>query len=104
MKAYRVHEYGKAAKFIEDEINKPKVKKGHVVIGVKASSLNPVDHKILKGKVKINPASPGILHMDVAGVITEVGEGVTAFKTGDEIYGCAGGLQGEAGNIEGALA
>ena len=27
MKAYRVHEYGKAAKFIEDEINKPKVKK-----------------------------------------------------------------------------
>ena len=102
MKAYRVHEYGKAAKFIEDEINKPKVKQGHVVIGVKASSLNPVDHKILKGKVKINPASPGTLHMDVAGVITEVGEGVTAFKTGDEIYGCAGGLQGEAGNIEGA--
>ena len=67
-------------------------------------SLNPVDHKILKGKVKINPALPGTLHMDVAGVITEVGEGVTAFKTGDEIYGCAGGLQGEAGNIEGALA
>jgi len=104
MKAYRVHEYGKAAKFIEDEINKPKVKQGHVVIGVKASSLNPVDHKILKGKVKINPALPGTLHMDVAGVITEVGEGVTAFKVGDEIYGCAGGLQGEAGNIEGALA
>jgi len=26
MKAYRVHEYGKDAKFIEDEINKPKVK------------------------------------------------------------------------------
>ena len=104
MKAYRIHEYGKAAKFIEDEINKPKVKKGHVVIGVKASSLNPVDHKILKGKVKINPALPGTLHMDVAGVITEVGEGVTAFKTGDEIYGCAGGLKRGAGNIEGALA
>ena len=92
MKAYRIHEYGKDAKFIEDEINKPKVKQGHVVIGVKASSLNPVDHKILKGKVKINPALPGTLHMDVAGVITEVGEGVTAFKTGDEIYGCAGGF------------
>ena len=54
MKAYRVHEYGKAAKFIEDEINKPKVKQGHVVIGVKASSLNPVDHKILKGNLRSN--------------------------------------------------
>ena len=31
MKAYRVHEYGKAAKFIKDEINKPKVKQGYVV-------------------------------------------------------------------------
>ena len=39
MKAYRVHEYGKDAKFIEDEINKPKVKKGHVVIGVKPQAL-----------------------------------------------------------------
>ena len=84
--------------------NKPKVKQGHVVIVVKASSLNPVDHKILKGKVRINPVLPGILHMDVAGVIIEVGEEVTAFKKGDEIYGCAGGLQGEAGNIDGALA
>jgi len=104
MKAYRVHEYAGSAKFIEDEVNKPSAKQGHVVVEVKASSLNPVDHKLLKSDLGINPALPGILHMDVAGVITEVGEGVTAFKTGDEIYGCAGGLQGEAGNIEGALA
>ena len=104
MKAYRIHEYGDAAKFIEDEVNKPRAKKGHVVVEVKASSLNPIDHKFLKRDLGINPALPGILHMDVAGGITEVGEGVSAFKTGDEIYGCAGGLQGEAGNIEGALA
>ena len=104
MKAYRVHEYGDAAKFIGEEVSKPSAKQGHVVVEVKASSLNPVDHKLLKCDLGINPALPGILHMDVSGVITEVGKGVTAFKTGDEIYGCAGGLQGEAGNIEGALA
>ena len=104
MKAYRVHEYGDAAKFVEDEVNKPSAKHGHVVVEVKASSLNPIDHKLLKSDFGINPALPGILHMDVAGVITEVGEGVTDFKTGDEVYGCAGGLQGKAGNIEGALA
>jgi NADPH:quinone reductase len=104
MKAYRVHEFGKAAKFVKDEVDKPGAKQGHVVVEVKATSLNPVDHKLLKSNLGINPALPGTLHMDVAGVITEVGEGVTDFKTGDEIYGCAGGLQGEAGNIEGALA
>lgn len=104
MKAYRVHEYGKSAKFIEDEVGSPSIKQGHVVIEVKASSLNPVDHKIFKANLGINPELPATLHMDVAGVITEVGEGVTAFKTGDEVYGCAGGLKGEAGNIEGALA
>ena len=32
MKAFRVHEYGEAAKFIEDEVNKPSAKQGHVVI------------------------------------------------------------------------
>ena len=104
MKAFRVHEYGKAANFIEDEVNKPSAKQGHVVIEVKASSLNPIDHKLLKRDLGINPTLPATLHMDVAGIVTEVGEGVTTFKTGDEIYGCAGGLQGEAGNIEGALA
>ena len=104
MKAFRVHEYGEAAKFIEDEVNKPSAKQGHVVIEVKASSLNPIDHKLLKRDLGINPTLPATLHMDVAGVVTEVGEGVTTFKLGDEIYGCAGGLKGEAGNIAGALA
>ena len=104
MKAYRVHEYGKAAQFVEEEVNNPQAKRDHVVVEVKASSLNPVDHKLLRANLGINPALPGTLHMDVAGVITEVGESVTDFKAGDEVYGCAGGLQGMAGNIEGALA
>jgi NADPH:quinone reductase len=104
MKAYQVCEYGNAAKFIEGEVKKPEAQPGHVVIEVKATSLNPVDHKLLRADLGINPILPATLHMDVAGVIVEVGEDVTAFKMGDEIYGCAGGLRGEAGNIEGALA
>ena len=104
MKAYRVHEYGEAAQFIEDEVDKPESKQGHVVIEVKASSLNPIDHKLLRKDLGINPALPGTLHMDVSGVITEVGDNITNFEVGDEVYGCAGGLKGMAGNIEGALA
>ena len=104
MKAYRVHEYGEAAQFIEDEVDKPASKQDHVVIKVKASSLNPIDHKLLRKDLGINPALPGTLHMDVSGVITEVGDSITNFEVGDEVYGCAGGLKGMAGNIEGALA
>ena len=104
MKAYRVHEYGEAAQFIEDEVDKPESKQGHVVIEVKATSLNPIDHKLLRKDLGINPALPGTLHMDVSGVITEMGDSITNFEVGDEVYGCAGGVKGMAGNIEGALA
>ncbi|CAI2716868.1 zinc-dependent alcohol dehydrogenase family protein [Nitrospina watsonii] len=104
MKAYRVHEYGESAQFVEDEVARPAVQPGHVLIETKATSLNPVDHKILTADLGINPELPAILHMDVAGVVVEVGAGVDDFQVGDEVYGCAGGLKGQAGNLNGALA
>ena len=42
---------------------------------------------------------PAILHMDVAGVICEVGPGVTNFDVGDEVYGCVGGIVGMQGTL-----
>lgn len=104
MKAYLVHEYGENAQFELAEVEKPIAKMNHVIIEVKATSLNPVDHKLLTIERGINPELPAILHMDVAGVITEVGEGVTNYKVGDEVYGCAGGLQSKDGKLDGALA
>ncbi|MGP0566280.1 MULTISPECIES: zinc-dependent alcohol dehydrogenase family protein [unclassified Nitrospina] len=104
MKAYLVHEYGESAKFVEGEAAKPAVQPGHVLIETRATSLNPVDHKILTADLGINPDLPAILHMDVAGVVAEVGAGVSDFQVGDEVYGCAGGLKGQAGNLNGALA
>ena len=35
----------------------------------------------------------------MAGIITEVGEGVTDFKVGDEVYGFAGGVKGMGGAV-----
>lgn len=104
MQAYHVTEYSRQARFTPAEVSKPTLKPGHVIIKVKATSINPVDHKILIGDQGINPDLPAILHMDVAGAVTEVGADVEAFSPGDEVYGCAGGLKGAAGNIDGALA
>jgi NADPH2:quinone reductase len=82
------------------ELPRPEVRAGHVLIRVQASSVNPIDTKLRRGAVKLNPPFPAILQGDVAGVIEQVGEGVAEFRPGDEVYGCAGGLDG----MQGALA
>lgn len=104
MKAWVVDEYSTESRFRETERDRPVAGPGEIVIQVKASSLNPIDFKIRTTDIGINPDLPAILHMDVSGVVSEVGDGVTDFKEGDEVYGCPGGLKGEAGQLDGALA
>ncbi|GAP99989.1 alcohol dehydrogenase catalytic domain-containing protein [Leptolyngbya sp. NIES-2104] len=78
----------------------PEVLPNHVLIRVKATSVNPVDCKIRQGAVPdISPEFPAILHGDVAGVVEAVGEGVQRFSVGDEVYGCAGGVRGMGGTL-----
>ncbi len=100
MKAMVLRELGGPEGFELREVPDPVAGPGEVVIRVAATSVNPVDVKIRRGGGPLAPELPGILGMDVAGVVEEVGEGVSAFRAGDEIYGCAGGLRG----IPGALA
>jgi NADPH:quinone reductase-like Zn-dependent oxidoreductase len=42
---------------------------------------------------------PAILGIDVAGTIEALGEGVTGFAVGDEVYGMAGGIAGVQGSL-----
>ncbi len=99
MNAYVLRNYGPEAKFEKTTIAKPAIQPGHILIQVKATSLNPVDWKIRTLDVPFAPDLPAILHGDVAGIVAEVGEGVTNFKTGDEVYGCAGGVKGQGGAL-----
>ena len=98
MKAIILDEHGTVDGFKLSEIPNPIVLPGHVILKVCASSINPVDCKIRNGMLAgIGPELPGILHGDVAGVISEVGEGVEDFQVGDEVYGCIGGFKGMPG-------
>jgi NADPH:quinone reductase len=100
MKAQVIKKFGDASVFEMADIPKPEVIPGHVVIQVKATSVNPIDTKVRIGLVPaFAPEFPAVLHGDVAGVVTEVGEGVTEFKVGDEVYGCAGGFKGTGGAL-----
>jgi NADPH2:quinone reductase len=99
MKAMLLHEYGETARFHEEDIPQPRTKPGHVLIRVKAASFNPVDYKIRTLGPDFGPELPAVLHGDVAGIVEEVGQGVTAFKPGDKVYGCAGGVRGTGGAL-----
>ena len=92
--------FGDASVFHLEEMPIPKVKPMHVLIEVKATSLNPLDTKIRSGVFSgLAPAFPAVLHGDVAGIVAEVGEGVSDFKQGDEVYGVAGGVKGTGGAL-----
>ena len=98
MKAILLDTHGSADSFKCKEISEPKILPKHVILKVSASGVNPVDCKIRSGLLAgIGPDLPGILHGDVAGVVTEVGEGVIDFKVGDEVFGCIGGFKGMPG-------
>lgn len=64
---------------------KPTAGAGQVLVKVKAASINPVDHKMAVNNFWI-PRLPAVLGCDVSGVVEAVGEGVTAFAVGDEVF------------------
>ncbi|WP_442604386.1 zinc-dependent alcohol dehydrogenase family protein [Paenibacillus sp. KN14-4R] len=100
MKAMMLTEYGGPSGFTLQEIARPNVPIGHVLIQVAATSVNPIDARIRCGLMpQLAPELPALLHGDVAGVIVEVGEGVTSFTSGDEVYGFAGGVRGFGGAL-----
>ena len=101
MKAMLIKSYGEDAKFELAEIEKPQVKVGHVLVKIAASSVNMVDTMIRKMGIDLplSPKTPAILGMDFAGTVEAVGEGISTYSIGDEVYGCAGGLADLPGTL-----
>ncbi len=102
MQAIIIQRFGNPEVFHPAEVPTPRLIPGHLLIRVAATSVNPVDTKIREGVVAdIAPEFPAILHGDVSGVVEAVGDGVTQFQVGDEVYGCVGGVKGTAGTLAG---
>ncbi len=67
---------------------------------IRASGVNPLDTKIRAGKAAhARHPLPAVLGIDLAGTVEAVGEGVTAFRPGDEVYGMTGGVGGVQGSL-----
>lgn len=100
MEAIAITKFGGIDVFKNINLPKPEVMPGQVLIKVAATSVNPLDYKIRQGNLPgLVSAFPAILHGDVAGIIEEVGAGITQFEVGDEVYGCVGGVSGMGGGL-----
>ena len=70
---------------VDVELPKPSPLDHDVLVRVEAISVNPVDTKIRAPKDKVEK-EPKVLGWDAAGVVEAVGNAVTRFKVGDEVY------------------
>jgi len=87
MKAIVLREYGPASNLNYEEYETPKPVAGEVLVRVHAASLNPLDWMLRSGAVRdFMPIEfPYVLGVDLAGVVQELGEGVTGFEPGDRV-------------------
>ncbi|MGD0703612.1 MAG: NADP-dependent oxidoreductase [Trebonia sp.] len=87
MKAVRFHSYGDSGVLVYEDADRPVAAAGQVVVKVAGSAFNPVDAAIRAGFLtEVFPVTlPQIPNFDVAGVITEIGEGVSGWSTGDAV-------------------
>src|SRR5258708_1574759 len=88
------------AAFRVTPVARPQPQPGQVLIRIAASAVNPLDLKIRAGQAAhARQPLPAILGIDLAGTVEAVGDGVTAFKPGDEVFGMTGGVGGLQGSL-----
>ena len=86
MKAAVLEEFGNVDKLTIQEVPKPQPKPKQILVRVCATSINPVDYQTRRGDYKNLVKLPAIIGVDISGVVEAVGETVTNFQVGDEVY------------------
>ncbi len=87
MKAIRFHAFGNSDVLIYEDAPKPPPGPGEMLVRVHAAGVNPVDWKIRMGRLRsLDSNFPQVPGFDVSGVVAEVGDGVSRFKTGDAVF------------------
>ncbi|MGY0059451.1 NADP-dependent oxidoreductase [Streptomyces sp. LZ34] len=70
------------------EMPRPRPDRGEILVRVHAAGVNPADWKTRERGVFADGAKPPFtLGFDVSGVVEEIGDGVTLFQPGDEVFG-----------------
>ncbi|EFE97035.1 NADP-dependent oxidoreductase [Serratia odorifera] len=86
--ALTLRRYGKSPEVGFEQISLPALQANEIRVKVYAAGLNPIDNIIPTGMFKavLHLQLPATLGSDLAGVVTEVGSGVTRFTPGDAVF------------------
>jgi NADPH:quinone reductase-like Zn-dependent oxidoreductase len=112
VQAFVYDRYGSPDVLKCEETAKPSPSQAEVLIKIRAASVNPLDWHFMSGMPYLLRIAAGLrrpkderLGVDVAGQVEAVGNEVTQFKPGDEVYGtCRGAFAEYACASESALA
>src|SRR5690349_10503475 len=85
MKAVLCKQYGPPESLTFEELPSPRPGPGEVVVTVKAASVNFPDVLIIQNKYQFKPPLPFSPGSELAGVVKQVGPGVTNVKPGDKV-------------------
>ena len=100
MKAVVCHQYGSAA---VEEVDRPALPDGAVLVRVRAGALNTIDWFLAMGKPYFARLMAGgvrrprwrVVGMEFAGTVEAVGGNVTELRPGDDVFGAARGSLAE---------
>jgi len=90
MKAVLCKEYGAPENLVIEDVADLHPGKGQVVIAVKSCGVNFPDALLVQNLYQFKPDLPFSPGGEVAGVVAEVGDGVTNVKVGDRVIGSTG--------------
>src|SRR5260221_5373401 len=85
VKAVVCREYGPPDSLVVEELPSPEAGPGEVVVTMKAASVNFPDVLIIQNKYQFKPPLPFSPGSELAGVVKQVGSGVTGWKPGDKV-------------------
>jgi len=102
MKAIVQHAYGGPEVLGLEDVDKPAVGDGEVLVRVRAASVNPLDWHFMRGEPRIMRISSGLRKpkqvsagVDFAGTVESVGRNVMQFKSRDAVFGGRSGAFAE---------
>ena len=91
MRAFTIKRYGAISDIEPVELDEPRIGSDEVLVRVKSAAVNPADIKVVTGKKGArfihSGKSPIRLGYDFSGVVKEIGNDVSGFVQGDEVFG-----------------
>ncbi len=85
MRAVLCKRFGPPSALVVEDVPSPSAGPGELVVSVHACGVNFPDTLIIEGRYQFKPELPFSPGGEVAGIVKEVGPGVTAFRPGDRV-------------------